>query len=324
MLAAVLLLGGCGYVGDPLPPSLKIPVTVSDLAAVERGDKIIIQFTPPAATTDGLILSKPQEVDLRIGSEGLQPWNRETWEAAATQIPVDAAQPQQLVRVETPARPWAGREAIVGARVTGPSGRLSDWSNFVALQVVEPLTIPSRVEGQAVREGVRIAWQPSAQRPERKFRVFRKAPQQDGFVLAGETNEFAWTDRDTLYGATYEYRVQAIVPAGSTVAESELSDAVSITPEDRFAPDVPAGLKALAGLNTIELTWDRVPENEAVYHLYRSVDGGEMIRIGVALQVPSYSDRDITTGKSYSYSVSAMDALGNESAKSTAAVVVAP
>ena len=324
MLAAGLLLGGCGYVGDPLPPSLKIPVIVSDLAAVERGDKIIIQFTPPAVTTDGVGLTKLKEIDLRIGSEGLQPWSRETWEAAATHIPVDGAVPQQLIRIETPAAQWAGHEVILGARVAGPSGRFSDWSNLVSLQVVAPLAIPAGVRANVLREGILLAWQNLDQRSERRFRIFRKTPQQEGFAQVGESNELSWTDRETQYGIAYEYLVQAVVPAGSRFAESDLSKPVTITPEDHFAPDVPSGLKALAGLNTIELTWDRVQENDVVYRLYRSVEGGEMTRVGDALQVPAYSDKEITTGKRYSYAVSAVDALSNESGKSAAAVMVAP
>ena len=96
----------------------------------------------------------------------------------------------------------------------------------------------------------------------------------------------------TKYASDIPILVQAIVPAGGKRSGEcvELSKSRSL-PRISFPPDVPAGLKALAGLGTIELTWDRVAENGAVYRLYRSVDGGEMMRIGDALDVPSYTDR---------------------------------
>lgn len=324
IVAAGLLLGGCGYVGDPLPPSLKIPVPVGDLAAVERGETITIQFTLPGATTDGVGLTRIGEVELRIGAEGLQPWNRETWQAAATRVAVTEASPRKLVRVEAPAGGWVGREVILGVRLQGPSGRWSDWSNLFPLQVVEPLAAPAALRAQAVREGVALTWQSPRERPDRKFRIFRRMPPQEAVTLLGETGESAWTDRDARYGVNHLYVVQAIAPAGGKVAESELSEEASITPEDRFPPDVPGGVNVLAGLGTIELTWDRLAENGATYRLYRSANDGEMARLADALDVPAYTDRDFAAGTRYSYAVSAVDALGNESEKSEVVVVTAP
>ena len=57
-LILALLVTGCGYVGDPLPPALNIPVPVADLNAVQRGDQIIIQFTVPQMTTEGWFRSR--------------------------------------------------------------------------------------------------------------------------------------------------------------------------------------------------------------------------------------------------------------------------
>ncbi|MCW5977756.1 MAG: hypothetical protein KIT09_06745 [Bryobacteraceae bacterium] len=324
VVVAGLALGGCGYVGDPLPPSLRIPVAISDLAAVERGHSIIVQFTIPAVTTDALPLGRLEEVELRIGAEGLRPWNRETWHAAAARVPVPEAVPGRPVRLETEAAPWVGREVILGARVAGPSGRWSEWSNLVPVDVVEPAAAPQELTAQSARDGVTLQWRSPDDRPGRKFRVFRSGPGETAFSLAGQTEELAWTDREARYGTTYTYRVQAVVPAGGRTAESELSDPVAITPEDRFSPDVPAGLTAVAALGAIELAWDRVPEEGAAYRVYRSRDDGEMSRIADGLQTPVYSDRDIEAGARYAYAVSAVDALDNESDKSAAVAVTAP
>src|ERR1019366_7793406 len=77
-ICSVLLLTGCGYVGNPLPPALKRPVRVTDLSAVERGWKIVIHFTIPKVTTEDLPIKGQQDIELRIGVAP-EPFNMDTW-----------------------------------------------------------------------------------------------------------------------------------------------------------------------------------------------------------------------------------------------------
>jgi len=53
LTALAAVLSGCGYVAGPLPPLANIPARVTDLAAVQRGGKLIVQFTVPQLTTEG-------------------------------------------------------------------------------------------------------------------------------------------------------------------------------------------------------------------------------------------------------------------------------
>lgn len=322
---AALWLAGCGYVGDPLPPSLKIPQAVTDLAVLQRGDKLIIEFTLPRLATDGVGLSRLGEIDLRAGAEGVRPWNAQVWEAAAARLPVAAEAPGARVRVEFPAGGWVGREVIVGVRVAGPSGRWSDWSNLRAVDVTRPLPAPSNVVARNVAGGVELAWDLSDERSGVIFRIFRGAPAQNGLTTVGETRERRWTDTRIEYGQLYEYRLQALIPSGDDTAESELSAPVAITPEDRFPPPPPAGLTAVAGLGEVELSWERVADEPGVtYRVYRAENGGEMRLVAEGLALPGYSDREIAPGKRYTYSVSAVDQRGNESEKSSAVDVTLP
>ncbi|MCP5117742.1 MAG: hypothetical protein GY953_43525, partial [bacterium] len=113
--AAALLLGSCGYVGDPMPPALKIPVKIETLAAVQRGDRIIVQFVAPDMTTEGMVLDKLGGIDLRIGP-GPNPWRQSTWEESAKRVAVEDDTEPGAVRAETPAAEWEGREVIIGVR----------------------------------------------------------------------------------------------------------------------------------------------------------------------------------------------------------------
>lgn len=317
-------LAGCGYVGDPLPPSLKIPRPVADLAVFQRGEKILIEFTLPALSTDGVVLRRLGQVDLRIGAEGVAPWHRETWEAHASAIPVADGEPGARVRAETSARSWAEREVIIAVRVAGPGGRLSDWSDFRALHVVRPLPAAADLSAENGPDGVRLVWRWPDDRPAR-FRVFRRQADQQSLTLLGETDRPEFSDAGVDYGVRYLYQVQALLRAGDDLAESEPSAEAGITPEDRFPPPVPSGLTAAFALESVELSWERASEEPGLtYRLWRAVDDGPAEPVAEGLTTPGYSDRTVSGGKRYTYAVSAVDRLGNESEKSPPVEVVLP
>ncbi len=319
------ILGGCGYVGDPLPPALNIPVAVRDLSAIQRGDELVIQFTVPQMTTDGLVLKTVSGIDLRAGVEGVGPFHMPTWEAGAHRIEVaDAGEPGR-VRVETPASPYAGREVILGVRVCGHKGRWSEWSNLVPLEVVEPLQSPSHVRAEAVRDGVLVSWRSENDREGIRYRLSRRVDGGGQAERVGETAQTEWVDTGTEYGKSYEYRVQAVVAAGNQLAESEWTAPVAVTPQDRFPPAVPTGLTAVVGLNTVELTWDRDQEPDlAFYRVYRSSREEASRRIADSVAAPDYSDTSVQSGRRYTYTVTAVDLLANESEPSAAVDITVP
>lgn len=323
--AAVLMLASCGYVGDPEPPALHIPVAVGDLAAAQRGDKLLIQFTAPALTTDGLRLDGYDAVDLRVGAEGVQPFDRSRWEAAAQRIVVEPPQEPGLVRVTTDAGPWAGREVILGVRLAGRKGRWSEFSNLFALRIVQPLKAPSDVTAEAVAAGVRLRWKGNDARAGVRYRVFRRLENQKGYESLGEANQSEFVDTGAKFESSYGYRVQAVVAAGNRLAESDLTPAVSITPRDVFPPAPPVGLRAIAGLDGVQLAWERGDEPDlASYRIYRAAAGEAVTEIAHDVPVTSFSDKDVQPGKKYRYWITAVDRLGNESKRSAMVAQTAP
>lgn len=320
-----LLLAACGYVGDPMPPALNIPVPVEDLAAVERGDEIVIQFTVPELTTDGLVLKKFGELDLRIGVEGLNPFHQPTWENHASRIPVDGEPGPGGIRVTTGAAAWVGREVLIGVRLSNHNGRWSQWSNFAALHVTEPLAKPAGLDAKPAAEGVRLSWTMPQQRQGLRYRVFRRAAEADRFILAAEPDQPNWLDTGAAFDASYEYRVQATLRVGDDVAESEVTDAVQVTVEDTFAPAAPGGLIAVAGLDTIEVTWSRSREPDfAFYRVYRRRGDGARVMVKDNLATPAFTDDNIVTKQEYRYTVTSVDRKGNESEPSPEVSRTAP
>ena len=85
---------------------------------------------------------------------------------------------------------------------------------------------------------------------------------------------------------------------------------------DQAAPSVPAGLTATAASSSaIDLSWTSSTDNV-------SVTGYKVFRNGTQIATttsPSYQDTGLSEATSYSYAVSAFDAAGNESARSSVA-----
>ncbi len=317
-LLLCVLLTGCGTVGEPLYPALNIPTRIGDLTAVERGDKIDIVFTIPPLTTEGLVLKEIGSVELRVGPVGSGDFRAGAWAAAAKRVDVPVPTKAGYVRVATPAQEFVGKEVVLAVRVGNAKGRVSEWSNLVILNIEQPLAKPTGLDAKAVPEGVRLTWNAPG---ESAFRIFRKAGEEKEPAVLANSAKPEYVDTSTEYGKTYEYHVQGI----HDKTESELAGPKSITPKDIFPPHVPTGLVASAGVGAIELTWERNTEADfKEYRLYRSEENGPLIKIAENLEAPSYSDRKIEPGKHYTYRVSAVDQVGNESNQTEPAGATAP
>lgn len=315
LVSAGVLLAGCGYVGDPMPPALNIPKRIEDLGAVQHGASLRLTFTLPKMTTEDLLIRRHGEVDVRAGVPGEGEFNVDAWAATARRVPASAASANEdgSMVVEAPVGEFAGKEVFAAVRTSNPKGRWSGWSNVLAVKIVKPLEVPTGLSAEAVADGVRLTW--NGER-EGHYRIYRQGETEETFARIGTAQGLSYVDRTADFGKMYRYEVQAVEQAGEREAESGLSAVKEITPVDTFAPGTPAGLTALAGVNTIELAWERNADKDLRgYNVYRATGDGPLERIAT-LAEPAYSDRAVEPGKPYRYAVSATDQRGNESAKS--------
>ena len=322
--AALIVLEGCGYIGPVVPPSLHIPVAVTNLVAAEVGDSIQCEFTLPQGTTDGSSITKFNSVDLRVGPD-VVPFDLVNWAAHAkvVSIPMDEVNSQtgesHPIKETLAVSDWDGKNIAFAVRTAQRQDHFSQWSNVVHLRVVPALTTPA-LEVQPDPDGVKVAVNP--QQPETKFRIFRQGPNDAQPVETGITDQPVFIDKDAQYGTKYRYTAVAFNDLNKANARSKISAAQEITPVDNFKPAAPSGVTALASPNSIEISWERNTERDLKgYFLYRSVDGGALGRIGDLLTIPAYSDKDVHPGKKYSYQVSAVDLRNNESDHSAPAEV---
>jgi hypothetical protein len=307
---AASMLAGCGFPGEPLPPALNRPLRVADLSAVQQGSKIVANFTVPRVTTEGFPIPGTPEIEVRVGELPEGTFALATWEKTAARVPAAdiKVDNNNVATVTIDASKLTGKTELVFARVLGPHGRNVGWSNAQQLTIVPPLPVPQGLAATNAPDAVRVEWHAAAS----QFRVYRQSLDAPEWKQIGTADKPSYVDSTIEYGKTYQYEVQSVEKSGDKSAESEVSQPVSVRPEDKFPPAVPTGLTAVSGARSIELAWERNVEKDlSAYRVYR--DG---TRIADGLVTPSYSDRDIKPGVKYSYQVSSLDAAGNESARS--------
>ncbi len=178
------------------------------------------------------------------------------------------------------------------------------------MTVGPPLQPPMMLAARNLKDGVGPTWKGAGS----KFRVLRAAGDGPLERLA-DVEKPEYMVGSAQFGTKYQYRVLTL---SSDTYMSVASDPASLTPKDTFPPDVPTGVTAAAGVNTIEVAWDRNTEADFKgYNVYRSVDGGPFEKVNADLiEAPIYSDSKVEPGETYRYEISAVDLLGNESAHS--------
>ena len=310
---AACLLAGCGYVAGPLPPLANIPARIGDLNAVQRGDKLIVQFTVPQLTTEGAAVKPPVTADLRIGA-GPNPWNEFTWAESARAVPEPRMfNPGAAAHYELPTAEWVGKDVVIAARTAGTNGKPSGWSNTANLSVIAPPERPADLMFQVTRQGLHLAWQAHGDH----FRILRSSGASTRYDTVATVTRPEWTDPNIQYGTAYRYIVQAFVPqSDNREVQSELSETLTVTPEAP-PPSAPAGLRAVPAPNSIELSWEGNPEPDVVgYRIYRGEPGGTLEKVGETGAIPTYSDRAAQHARNYRYAVTAVTRSGKESPQS--------
>jgi hypothetical protein len=322
--ALSLLAAGCGYVGDPKPPALGIPLRIQDLTVTQRGGTVFVQFTPSLQSTDGLVLKELSGFDLRAGGPNPGNFHTASWADLAERLPLSGASVEPVV-AEFPAAKWAGREVFFGVRALGPAGRASDWSNIAVLSVVAPPPRPLSLRAENHPKGVGLGWERTDLPEGGAWQVFRRTGDDNDAASLGRTRDPFWLDTNAELGKKYKYTVVTMTPAGSGEAASDPADEATIVPADVFAPDPPSGFEALQSLNTIELTWKRGTEADLrAWQVWRAEGAAALAKLGEPVAIPSFSDGKIEPGTTYRYAVSSIDEAGNESKPCAPVEVKAP
>ena len=244
-----------------------------------------------------------------------------------------------------------GREAVYLVRVFVSPKKLSANSNVAALTVYPAANPIADLKAEFQRAGVALSWTP----PEKtlignapniaSYRVYRAeiesaqnasaaSPAAGGteapntkvpFARIAEPASPPYIDTQAELGKTYVYSVRSVAHYSGVQIESLDSNFATIIPKDVFPPPAPQDLVAAfvpaagGAPGYLDLSWSiNAATDIAGYNVYRSEDSARPgTRVNSELLLtPAFRDMNAVPGRTYFYTVTAVDRSGNESSAS--------
>jgi hypothetical protein len=347
LLLVACVLAGCGEPGAPQPPSLNLPEPVRDLTATRTGNTVHLAWKTSDRTTDHTPVSGNIRTHI-CRTEGSGPCE------LVTDLPLPLGKPSQFddtlptdvlqgqpqlltyyVELFNHGRKSAGR-SNAGYSASGPAAPdLSSLGANIRLEGVElhwPHNDWSATPGSVhTIRIIRLDQTPPAPKSTTPTKISFQTHEEPLQTLEVEDSPKGRAiDRTAQFGQNYRYQalcVEKMTLDGHAIEIVGLpSQPISIFTKDTFPPAVPTQLAAAADASShaIDLSWSPNDEPDlAGYIVYRRDSAGnrpaERISGPAPLVAPAFHDTQAQPGKTYAYSVSAVDQNGNESARSAEA-----
>jgi len=354
--ALVLFIGGetgCGQKGPPLPPYRPFPVSVGDLTANRRDDRVTLKFTvppPPSGPTIGAVerveiyaMSMAPTAPAPPAVVVLDPKNLLTTVAVKPQPPPPSggksskekpAPPPPSAPPPPDPRPGLGEaatfvetvpaDAIAGGMtryyvaLAWSGRRRSPNSPVVSVPLARTPAAPSGVTIENDEQTLKVTW--TGATAGQLFRVYEVpppgAPPAPPTLLTDTPLKTAEFTTPVEFGRERCFAVSAVEAAGRATLEGPDAPAACKTAADTFAPEAPTRLVAVAGEGGVDLVWTGVtaPDLAGYVVLRRPGQGGTLQPL---MRTPitelTYRDTTAQSGMTYVYAVYAVDKAGNVS-----------
>lgn len=185
------------------------------------------------------------------------------------------------------------------------------------LEVDDPAPDPPRnLAGWYYARAVYLTWELGPRWNGESFRVYARRRNDSRYARIAEVSNCtrgacSYTDVNISPGVTYEYYVAAVGRGGR---ESSSDHAVQVAVPHPTPPDPPASLEVVALDGANYLRWSANARNAADFSFYRVylVESGKDYLLGET-DSEGFLDTRVENGKTYRYSVTAVDDQGHES-----------
>jgi hypothetical protein len=276
---AVAFLIGCGVPGEPVERKPPIPTAVTDLAATQQGDNVILTFTFPKDSVEGRELKQPPAIEIFRDFEPVAASSTPTSASAVPANPTllvtipSAMVPQfdtrRQIRYEDTLKPedfiqHPDTQAVYMVRTRTSPKKVSANSNAAILRVAPAPDPIADLKTEITHQGVILTWTPPQKTavgpapPIALYRIFRReipqgtapvptagalpARSPNPSVPIDETATPPFRDTQIQFGKTYRYTVRSVAQYPDLQIESLDSPSIEVTPLDTFPPAAPQGL----------------------------------------------------------------------------------
>ena len=164
---------------------------------------------------------------------------------------------------------------------------------------VEYIAAPELIKIEGSNEGVKLTWNKPAGSV--KYRAYRRG--SNGWTRLTETTNTSYTDKSAKAGNNYTYTVRCLTSDSKHFTSGFNSNGES------FKLLTTPNVKASANDESVKLSWDKVNGAEKYRVYYKSRKGWTRM---VDTTSTSYIDKDVSSGKTYIYTVRCINSSANK------------
>lgn len=297
-----LIMTSCGKKGAIYPPIIRKPQRIENFRAVQRGDRILLEWTNPTTYTDGESLDGVEEVEIWLFEEEKEKEKSEGEESEKEEAPDTEEQiseeeflqkaalylalekekfPEYLIKkneesqfyqyqYQLEQKDFLSRKYIFGLRTEDRKKRKSNFSRLLTISPQALPLPPQNINFEIKEDRILILWNAPVKNIDQSlpahvmgYNVFRAEGEAPPRCLNSDLiKEEMYNDIDFVFGKTYRYFVRASATETPPYLQSSDSEVIEVEAKDTFPPKAPTGLVAIKGEDFISLAWDRNQEKD--------------------------------------------------------------
>jgi hypothetical protein len=313
LAATLAVVAACGQIGPPLAPLRLRPEPPQEMQVIQQGARLAVRYRAPRASVDGVRLPV-LDVDL-------------TWLAGEGNLKSDGKHvlrrvaPGEIITEDIEPVPPTGTP--LRASALARSGKHASTPSAIVSHTVQvPPAAPTGVTAERTPAGVRIRWTADESARLRPYRRSEGETTPGPLITEPLPAKSASYD-DVSPGAALAgcYTVRAVSPTSAFVESDDSPEACVVAPTAQPL-EPPVGLAPVGDSESIDLSWSPSGDPRVVgYKIYRAAgDGSPELRGETEGAGTTFHDPDPPHGQQLTYTVTALDQDGSESAPSTPAV----